>query len=614
MDSPRDLNTVAAGQSGQPTRKYESLEATGHAGAGGAFIGLFVAGVAYLRSLWGAEGAPSSGTQVSEEPDEEPRRAQRPGSDVIDDQGDDVHVAAMARLNEDPLSKRGSHADAGPGADSDWYDLAHVNAGRSRQVPERAVNDNPQHSPIAAPTAVTDEWVRRAHLDAAQGDGALEAAAGTPTQTPPTPPTPPDRENRAPRSAGVVTLAPSLMNQAVLIELSSLLTGATDLDGDPLAVEALSASSGAITDNHNGTWTFMPAYGDDSEVAFSYLISDGLLSVAQSATLDLLPIGRADPDQRIVGSDGDDVLVGTIASDVIEGRTGSDTIIGREGDDIIHGGPGDDFIHGGEGNDLIEAGDGDDIVFAGAGNDVVLGGAGNDTIYGEAGDDTLLGEGGSDSLYGGDGDDTLTGGSGDDRLDGGAGNDTIVATAGDGDDAIAGGEGIDTIDLSRTIADAVIDLSAGTVVGDDTGHDSIVSIESVIAGSGNDQIIAGLDGNVMLGGGGNDVFVFASVETSPNAEGRGDRIRDFSMGDVIDVSEIDGDELAESHQLLKWAGQVTEISLVGRGQIGFLFEMEDDGEFTILLAATIEDGIVNFRVDLAGHHSMAPESIFGIST
>ncbi len=49
----------------------------------------------------------------------------------------------------------------------------------------------------------------------------------------------------------------------------------------------LTASSGTLVDNGDGTWTFTPAANDDTSVSFSYSVSDGSASVAQTATLDL---------------------------------------------------------------------------------------------------------------------------------------------------------------------------------------------------------------------------------------------------------------------------------------------------------------------------------------
>src|SRR4051794_16055820 len=68
-------------------------------------------------------------------------------------------------------------------------------------------------------------------------------------------------------------------------------------------------------------------------------------------------------------------------------------------------------------------------IFAGKGNDVVsLTGAITvpTTLFGEAGNDSIHGGGGNDSLNGGPGNDTLNGGLGADTFNGGPANDTVT--------------------------------------------------------------------------------------------------------------------------------------------------------------------------------------------
>ncbi|WP_132559766.1 DUF5801 repeats-in-toxin domain-containing protein [Rhizobium sullae] len=99
--------------------------------------------------------------------------------------------------------------------------------------------------------------------------------------------------NDAPE-AQAVTLAAIAEDSGVhLITTADLLAGATDVDHDTLTVSGLSASSGTLVDNGNGTWTFTPDADDDTAVSFSYTVSDGTASVAGSATLDLTPVNDA---------------------------------------------------------------------------------------------------------------------------------------------------------------------------------------------------------------------------------------------------------------------------------------------------------------------------------
>ena len=72
--------------------------------------------------------------------------------------------------------------------------------------------------------------------------------------------------------------------------MKNLFVYATDIDGDTLSVANFTASSGTLVDNLDGTWTFTPAANDTTDVTFSYDVTDGIASVATTATMDLLPV------------------------------------------------------------------------------------------------------------------------------------------------------------------------------------------------------------------------------------------------------------------------------------------------------------------------------------
>src|SRR5690606_30595885 len=87
-----------------------------------------------------------------------------------------------------------------------------------------------------------------------------------------------------------------------------------------------------------------------------------------------------------------------------------------------------------------------------------------------------------EGVRGGSGNDTLTGDAGDNRLEGGDGDDILAGGA--GADTLDGGAGIDTADYSGETNTLTIDLADGT--GPD--GDTLIDIEAVIAGSGNDSL------------------------------------------------------------------------------------------------------------------------------
>ncbi len=56
------------------------------------------------------------------------------------------------------------------------------------------------------------------------------------------------------------------------------MTNAADVDGPSLTATGLtiSAGSGSLVDNGDGTWTYTPALNDDISVSFSYIVTDGI--------------------------------------------------------------------------------------------------------------------------------------------------------------------------------------------------------------------------------------------------------------------------------------------------------------------------------------------------
>lgn len=318
--------------------------------------------------------------------------------------------------------------------------------------PGSPLGTNPHNAPPQVTSAPPDKGPVQTPLSQPGGPGLPDDS------------TPPVVVNRRPTVSGPVYLQSGLVNEAILITIAQLLTGASDPDGDNLSVNAILAETGTLQQLDDQRWLYTPIHDTAGAVVLRYEISDGTATISQTAFSEFLPAHH----EEQTGTEGDDILIGTPQHDVLDAGGGDDIVYGREGDDIIYGGAGNDHLIGG---------DGDDVIFGGSGNDVIIGGAGNDTLFGEDGDDILFGDDGEDLLFGGTGDDELHGGSGDDHLDGGAGNDTLYGD--NGNDLLDGGDGDDT-------------LSGGA------GNDVL------IGGNGNDGI-SGDDGNDQAwGGGGND--------------------------------------------------------------------------------------------------------------
>jgi len=275
-------------------------------------------------------------------------------------------------------------------------------------------------------------------------------------------------------------------------------------------------------------------------------------------------------------------LAGTLATDHLFTGSGDDTVAGGAGDDNLATSSGDDVVFGDGGDDKIVAGAGDDTAFGGDGNDFVLAGAGNDWV--DAGK-------GQDQVYGGEGDDRF------------------IAGRGDGNDLYDGGEGNDTIDLAAITDNLTINLGeggVGAISSTQNGTDTVLDVENVRAGAGNDTIIANGQANVLTGGAGNDTFVFFAV-----GDADGDRITDFQAGDKIDLRSIDANSILDDNQDFSF---MVEPEIDAAGQVTFRHEQREDGDkYTVIEGHVDGDGNADFELELQGHRQLTKNDFLGVS-
>ncbi|UCV16184.1 cadherin-like domain-containing protein [Quatrionicoccus australiensis] len=109
--------------------------------------------------------------------------------------------------------------------------------------------------------------------------------------------------NDAPTTTPVTLTAIAEDSGARVITQAQLLGNAADVEGNTLTASNLTITSGngTLVNNGNGTWTYTPALNDDTNVSFSYTITDNGTtngvsdpkSVAGSATLDITPVNDA---------------------------------------------------------------------------------------------------------------------------------------------------------------------------------------------------------------------------------------------------------------------------------------------------------------------------------
>lgn len=296
----------------------------------------------------------------------------------------------------------------------------------------------------------------------------------------------------------------------------------------------------------------------------------------------------------IYGTQRDDLLHGTPDGDGIYGLLGNDYLGGDDSGDLLEAGGGNDTLWGGDGLDLLLGGAGFDIadyrgtpsgvsvdlarglatlpsepqpaetlssiegVFGGDHADTLTGNASANDLAGNAGNDVVSGGAGSDTLYGQSGSDTLRGDTGNDLFTAGEligfDSDGYPVLTSDGVDLIDGGGGTDTIRLAdmpsyeddsgfvySDYVSAYINLNLGTLrLNFEDTRDTLVSIENVVAGPGNDaingspannRISTGDGANVVYAGGGDDTLIGGFVVDYH--EGSGDILNGGSGDDVI---------------------------------------------------------------------------------
>lgn len=100
--------------------------------------------------------------------------------------------------------------------------------------------------------------------------------------------------NAAPELSGEpVSLANGIEDQQYTISAVDLLSGWTDPNGNTLSVTGLTATHGALLDNHDGTWFFTPNADYNGPVVLSYQVTDGAASTGGSNSLTIMPVNDA---------------------------------------------------------------------------------------------------------------------------------------------------------------------------------------------------------------------------------------------------------------------------------------------------------------------------------
>ncbi len=243
---------------------------------------------------------------------------------------------------------------------------------------------------------------------------------------------------------------------------------------------------------------------------------------------------------------------------IIDGAIVLNGIIGTEFADTLKGDHNDgDSIYGLGGNDTIKALNGNDFLFGGTGNDKIYGAGGNDLIWG---------------------------GLGNDFMDGGIGIDTAVYAE------IAGSV---TVDLAITTAQ-------NTGIG---GIDTLINIENVTGGTGNNTLRGNALSNVLSGQIGNDHLDGRAGDDTLNGSNGADTLLG---GAGKDTFTTDGDDAASDFvdggvgiDTLDYIG----INIMNVGALGVTVDLrlttaQNTGSAGIDTIANVENVIGSVRTDV----------------
>ncbi len=288
--------------------------------------------------------------------------------------------------------------------------------------------------------------------------------------------------------------------------------------------------------------------------------------------------------ENLIGSDQSDRLIGDGGANVLTGRGGADLLTGGIGADTFS-----DSLANHDNNTITDFAIGDRIVFTNGnlasfnfsftGNTLTYTGGSLTLSGGLVGTLVLSAASGggvqlafqSNGIAGTDGNDTINGSAQTDIIDGLGGDDTInglggndVLTGGAGADTIDGGDGIDTVDYSaenyfariyvnlgslpRDVFFGQI-LGAGQAINSFGNTDTLIGIENIITGDGEDYIVGngaanrietgiGIDyleggggADVLIGGAGDDVYLVSQTE--------GDVIIEYAGGGIDEIRTFD---------------------------------------------------------------------------
>ncbi|NOT71642.1 MAG: tandem-95 repeat protein [Hyphomicrobium sp.] len=176
------------------------------------------------------------------------------------------------------------------------------------------------YMPQAADNALDAGETREVTFQYVANDGTVNSAPATVTITI-------NGANDAPTGSPAATLANGTEDVTYTISAATLLAGFTDVDVETLSVTGLTASTGTLVNNGNGTYTLTAPANFAGNITLSYSVTDGTATISgQTRSVTITPVSDAPSLAVLAASGNEDTAIALNITPVLADLDGSETL------------------------------------------------------------------------------------------------------------------------------------------------------------------------------------------------------------------------------------------------------------------------------------------------